>query len=79
MLKGLAEPFRHTGLSFNPTGGITLETMTEWLSYGPVKAVGGSWIVRNEDILSGNWEAIHHRAKAAREVAERSLKSDSPI
>lgn len=79
MLKSLAEPFRHAGLSFNPTGGITLETMAEWLSYGPVKAVGGSWIARTEDIRRGNWEAIIEQAKAARAVAKKFTVEESSI
>ena len=65
VLKSLAEPFRHTGLKFNPTGGITLETMMDWLSYGPVKAVGGSWVAKSQDISDGNWEVIQERAKTA--------------
>jgi 2-dehydro-3-deoxyphosphogluconate aldolase / (4S)-4-hydroxy-2-oxoglutarate aldolase len=71
MLKSLVDPFRHTRLRFNPTGGITLDTMTDWLSYGPVKAVGGSWIAKAQDISQRNWEAIHGRAKAAKAMAEK--------
>ena len=70
MLKSIAEPFRHTGLRFNPTGGITQNTMTDWLSYSPVMAVGGSWIVKKQDVSLGNWEAIYDQAKAARKMAE---------
>ncbi|WP_412551107.1 bifunctional 4-hydroxy-2-oxoglutarate aldolase/2-dehydro-3-deoxy-phosphogluconate aldolase [Shimia sp. MIT910701] len=76
MLKSLADPFRHTGLTFNPTGGITQETTTDWLGYGPVKAVGGSWIARPEDLSSGNWDAIYDRAKAARALAGTSTRSE---
>ncbi len=79
MLKGVAEPFRHTGLRFNPTGGITLDTMTDWLSYGPVNAVGGSWIAKSQDISEGNWEAIHHRAKTARAMADQIAADEGPF
>lgn len=73
MLKSLAEPFRHLRLKFNPTGGITVGTMSEWLSYGPVVAVGGSWIATSEDISQGNWEDIFDRARTASAMVEELL------
>ncbi|MEL7092767.1 MAG: bifunctional 4-hydroxy-2-oxoglutarate aldolase/2-dehydro-3-deoxy-phosphogluconate aldolase [Pseudomonadota bacterium] len=79
MLKSLAEPFRHTGLSFNPTGGISLGTMPDWLTYPPVTAVGGSWVARTQDISKGNWDAIHDRAKAARVAAKKYTSVSSAV
>lgn len=40
LLKSLAEPYRHTGIRFNPTGGISIDNMRDWLDYSPVFAVG---------------------------------------
>ncbi len=77
MLKSLAEPFRHTGLKFNPTGGITLDTMSDWLTYEPVQAIGGSWIANSQDISKGNWDLIGERAKAARKMAEKTVGCNS--
>lgn len=42
-LKALAAPFFQC--RFCPTGGITEATAPEWLGFGPVACVGGSWIV----------------------------------
>jgi 2-dehydro-3-deoxyphosphogluconate aldolase/(4S)-4-hydroxy-2-oxoglutarate aldolase len=42
-LKALAAPFHQC--QFCPTGGITLESAPEWLGFGPVLCVGGSWVV----------------------------------
>lgn len=42
-LKALAGPFG--GISFCPTGGISLETAPDWLAVDPVLCVGGSWVV----------------------------------
>jgi 2-dehydro-3-deoxyphosphogluconate aldolase / (4S)-4-hydroxy-2-oxoglutarate aldolase len=42
-LKALAGPFG--GVSFCPTGGISLATATDWLAVDPVLCVGGSWVV----------------------------------
>lgn len=41
-LKALAAPFGHC--RFCPTGGITLANAPEWLAFGPVLCVGGSWV-----------------------------------
>jgi 2-dehydro-3-deoxyphosphogluconate aldolase/(4S)-4-hydroxy-2-oxoglutarate aldolase len=41
-LKALAAPFGN--VLFCPTGGIGPDTAAEWLAFGPVLCVGGSWI-----------------------------------
>ena len=42
-LNALAAPFHQC--QFCPTGGITLASAPEWLGFGPVLCVGGSWVV----------------------------------
>ena len=74
MLRSLSEPYRHTGLEFNPTGGVTIDTMNDWLEHPSVFAVGGSWIARADDITAGNWDRISKNAKTAREMAEAIRK-----
>lgn len=41
-LKSLAAPFYEA--QFCPTGGITAATAPEYLAFGPVRCVGGSWV-----------------------------------
>ncbi len=41
-LKALAAPFYEA--QFCPTGGITAASAPEYLSFGPVRCVGGSWV-----------------------------------
>jgi 2-dehydro-3-deoxyphosphogluconate aldolase/(4S)-4-hydroxy-2-oxoglutarate aldolase len=41
-LKAIAAPFYQA--KFCPTGGITAASAPEWLGFGPVLCVGGSWI-----------------------------------
>lgn len=65
MLKSIAAPYAHTGLGFNPTGGVTLETLADWLSIPEVRAVGGTWIATRGDIAAGNWDRITANARAA--------------
>jgi 2-dehydro-3-deoxyphosphogluconate aldolase/(4S)-4-hydroxy-2-oxoglutarate aldolase len=56
-LKALAAPFYQA--KFCPTGGVTLASAPEWLAFGPVLCVGGSWIA------SGSMEEVEEKAKAA--------------
>lgn len=65
MLKNIAAPFAHLGVSFIPTGGVGLETMGEWLSLPQISAVGGTWIARPEDMRAGDWQGITDKARAA--------------
>lgn len=63
-LKALAAPFHQC--QFCPTGGITVESAPEWLGFGPVLCVGGSWVVGQ--IASGgapDSAAIEAAARAA--------------
>ena len=65
MLKNIAAPYAHTGIGFNPTGGITFDTLADWFALPEVWAVGGTWIATRADIAAaqilraGN---IHRRA-----------------
>lgn len=65
MLHSIAAPYLHTGIAFNPTGGVSFETIEDWLKLDCVRAVGGSWIATRKDIADGNWEGIHEKARLA--------------
>lgn len=56
MLKAMAAPYRQ--LSFMPTGGITPENLTKYLSFKRVLACGGSFMVKEELIAAGDFAAI---------------------
>ncbi len=71
MLKNIAGPYLHTGIGFNPTGGVTRDNMTDWLGYGPVRAVGGTWIASSADIAAENWDVIRHNAAEAASLVRR--------
>lgn len=71
MLKNIAAPYAHTGIGFNPTGGVTLDNLGDWLALPEVRAVGGTWIASRKDIAAGNWKAItENAAKAVARVRE---------
>ncbi len=63
-LKALAGPFG--GVRFCPTGGITADTVPEWLAVDPVLCVGGSWIVGKG---APDLAAIEAAARAASALA----------
>jgi 2-dehydro-3-deoxyphosphogluconate aldolase/(4S)-4-hydroxy-2-oxoglutarate aldolase len=56
-LKALAAPFYEA--KFCPTGGITATNAPDYLAFGPILCVGGSWIT------GGSLEEVEQRAKAA--------------
>ncbi|MFW5826472.1 MAG: bifunctional 4-hydroxy-2-oxoglutarate aldolase/2-dehydro-3-deoxy-phosphogluconate aldolase [Alkalispirochaeta sp.] len=64
-LKSVNAAYRHLGLRFIPTGGVTAETMADWLALPEVLAVGGSWLAPTGLIREGNWDEIERRARDA--------------
>lgn len=54
-----------------PTGGISLKNLEEYLSCPIIAACGGSYMVKAEDIESGNWEKIIDLCKKSREIVDR--------
>ena len=44
MLKAMTAPYRHLGIKFMPTGGVTQENVAEYLAIPEVAAVGGTWL-----------------------------------
>jgi 2-dehydro-3-deoxyphosphogluconate aldolase/(4S)-4-hydroxy-2-oxoglutarate aldolase len=75
MLKNIAAPYAHTGIRFNPTGGVTLDNLGDWLALKEVAAVGGTWIATRADIAAGHFAKIAANARAAvARVAELRAK-----
>jgi len=56
-LKALAAPFFQC--QFCPTGGITEASAPDWLAFGPVLCVGGSWVT------GGTMAEVEAKARAA--------------
>ena len=65
MLDAISAPFAHLGIRFIPTGGISEDTMADWLKLKSVAAVGGTWIARKDDISEGRWKEISDKARRA--------------
>jgi 2-dehydro-3-deoxyphosphogluconate aldolase/(4S)-4-hydroxy-2-oxoglutarate aldolase len=71
MLEALSAPYRHTGLRFIPTGGINPSNLESYLKLDTVAAVGGTWIVKKDDLQNANWEAVRKRCQAALETIRK--------
>ncbi len=66
MLKAWQGPFGE--IKFCPTGGITSANAPEFLALSNVACVGGSWLVPNDAIVSGDWGRIETLARAASQL-----------
>lgn len=71
MLKSIIAPYKHLGLRFMPTGGVTNSNVAEYLSIKEVAAVGGTWLGKSSDIDAGNWDAIKKAVQEAVETAKK--------
>ena len=56
LLESMSAPY--SGIKFIPTGGINLNNLSSYLSYNKVHACGGSWMVKDNLISSGNFTEI---------------------
>lgn len=63
MLNAIAGPL--PDITFCPTGGISIETASQFLACKNVACVGGSWLTPKDAMLSGDWARITALAAAA--------------
>ena len=68
-IKALSAPFPM--LKVMPTGGISLKNLEEYLSCPVIAACGGSYMVKADDIESGNWGKIIDLCRQSREIVDR--------
>ena len=63
LLKAMSAPY--SGIKFIPTGGINQSNLLSYLANPSVHACGGSWMVKSDLILSGNFPEITNLTKEA--------------
>ena len=66
-IKALAAPF--TMLKFMPTGGVNPQNAASYLAQKNVVCCGGSWMVPEKPLESGDFAAIEQLAREAAEIA----------
>jgi 2-dehydro-3-deoxyphosphogluconate aldolase/(4S)-4-hydroxy-2-oxoglutarate aldolase len=64
-LKAISGPYAGTGVSFVPTGGITLENLAGYLELPSVIACAGSWLAPTNWIESGAYDRILEETRRA--------------
>ena len=65
MIQSLIAPYKHLGIRFMPTGGVTTANVANYLAVKEIVAVGGTWLGKSSDIEAGNWDAIRTAVKDA--------------
>ena len=63
MLNAIGGPL--PDVTFCPTGGISIDTASQFLACKNVACVGGSWLTPKDALLAGDWARITELAKAA--------------
>jgi 2-dehydro-3-deoxyphosphogluconate aldolase/(4S)-4-hydroxy-2-oxoglutarate aldolase len=58
MLKSLIAPYKHMGVRFMPTGGVSTSNVENYLAIKEVVAVGGTWLGKADAIAAGDWDGI---------------------
>lgn len=63
MIKAMSAPY--TSVKFMPTGGINASNLTSYLDFSKIIACGGSWMVNDELVRSGNFDQIRELTREA--------------
>lgn len=62
-------------LKFCPTGGISSDSLDQYLALPSVACVGGSWLVSNDAVSNGDWAAITLAAQKVSGVVDTEPES----
>ena len=65
MLQAFSAPYASHGVTFCPTGGVSLNNMNDYLALPTVSAIGGSWLATKQQIANKEWDVITSQVKAA--------------
>lgn len=71
MLKSMSAPYKHLGLRFMPTGGVSAKNAADYLALDAVAAVGGTWLGKSADMEAGKWDEIAEAVRAAAEIVKQ--------
>lgn len=65
MLTSILAPYKHLGVRFMPTGGLSPANVQDYLAIPEVVAIGGTWVGKSTDMAKGAWDEIDAAVKAA--------------
>jgi 2-dehydro-3-deoxyphosphogluconate aldolase/(4S)-4-hydroxy-2-oxoglutarate aldolase len=69
MLEAIHAPYKHAGVRFIPTGGVSPQNLAAYVASPAVAAVGGTWLARPTDLREGRFAEITTRVRDALAVA----------
>jgi 2-dehydro-3-deoxyphosphogluconate aldolase/(4S)-4-hydroxy-2-oxoglutarate aldolase len=69
-LKAFSSVFR--SMRFMPTGGVSAQNLSDYLSVPAVLACGGSWLTPADAVEAGNFDAIRELAEDAVRIAQKA-------
>ena len=72
-LNAISAPYKHTGVKFIPTGGISENNLAGYLELPVILACGGTWIAQKDDITQGKWDIIKQRCQEVARIV-RGIK-----
>ena len=72
MIKNIIAPYKHLGIHFMPTGGVTAQNAPDWLAVPEIACVGGTWLGKADDVKAGNWDKIEKDGRAAMEMLAKA-------
>ena len=72
MLEAISTPYKHRGVRFIPTGGITANNLAPWLAVAGVMACAGTWMAPQSRILAKDWAEITTLATEAVALAREA-------
>jgi 2-dehydro-3-deoxyphosphogluconate aldolase/(4S)-4-hydroxy-2-oxoglutarate aldolase len=70
-ISGLFAPYKHLGVTFMPTGGVSVDNLGAYLSSPAVFVCGGTWLAKSDDMTVGRWDAISQKCLAARRIVKQ--------
>jgi 2-dehydro-3-deoxyphosphogluconate aldolase / (4S)-4-hydroxy-2-oxoglutarate aldolase len=73
LINALSAPF--PGMTFMPSGGVSLDNMNDYLALPTVPAVSGSWMVDPALLRARRWDEVSARAAKAMEQARSCAPS----
>jgi len=76
MLKAMVAPYRHLGVRFMPTGGVTAANARDYWAIPEVAAVGGTWLGKAEDIRAGHWDVVEKAIADAAALVRECRKKE---
>jgi 2-dehydro-3-deoxyphosphogluconate aldolase/(4S)-4-hydroxy-2-oxoglutarate aldolase len=74
MLEAIHGPYKHKGVRFVPTGGVSPANLASYLSCAAVAAVGGTWLAKPSDMADGKFAEIAARTREAVAAAAAAAK-----